>query len=214
MQKGSPREVGQIFIFLLVGILILAAAGGAYFLGRSTSPKPSATPVVSPASPAQRGEQTPQPTSTPSPSNTSPAPTGTAETANWKTYTNTAFGYSIKFPDTYAVSSQSDKEKSQLGDASRCIVTKIDGKCSVLINSFKNTAKLSLEEWVKKYEIPLSTYSGNAKISKSNLNGYNALSARNETQVVYYLENNSNIFYIESSINQEDLSILDTFKFL
>lgn len=191
-------QKGQVLIFLLIGILIIAGIGVVYYLSRSTSPKPSATPTVV--------SQTPQPTAS--------SPATPDETADWKIYTNTTFGYSIRFPDTYEVSSQSDKEKSQLGDTSRCIVTKIDGQCSILINSFKNTENFSLENWVKKYQIPLTTYGGNAEVTKSNLNGYNALSARNETQVVYYLENNSNIFYIESSINQESLSILDTFKFL
>lgn len=49
MQKGSPREAGQIFIFLLVGILIIAAVGGAYYLGihKSTSLVSSPAPSTS-----------------------------------------------------------------------------------------------------------------------------------------------------------------------
>ena len=46
---------GQVLIFLLVGILFIAVAGGAYYLGRQTTPKPSPTPTVV--------SQTPQPTS-------------------------------------------------------------------------------------------------------------------------------------------------------
>ena len=89
MQKG----VGVIYI--LVGVLILAAIGGAYYLGKSSTPKPS-TPVVS---------QTPKPTPS-STLDTNPAPTGAGETvytesdrsANWKTYTNTKYGFSFKYP--------------------------------------------------------------------------------------------------------------------
>lgn len=74
-------QKGQILIWIIVGSLLIALAGGAYYLGRSTSPKPQATPVVS---------QTPQPTPSPS---SSPD-----ETANWKTYTNSKYGYSVKYP--------------------------------------------------------------------------------------------------------------------
>ena len=48
-------QKGQILIFLLVGILVLAAAGGAFYLGRQTTPTPSPTPVIT--------SQTPQPVS-------------------------------------------------------------------------------------------------------------------------------------------------------
>lgn len=59
-------QKGQIQI--LIGILILVIiAGGAYFLGKSSGPKPS-TPITS---------QTPQPTPSPTPD----------PTANWKIYT-------------------------------------------------------------------------------------------------------------------------------
>lgn len=42
--------------------------------------------------------QTTQPSPT---TNVSPAPTGDAETANWKTYTNTKYKYSFKYPSHY-----------------------------------------------------------------------------------------------------------------
>lgn len=69
-------QKGQIFIFLLIGILIIAAAGGAYYLGRSTSPKSSPSPVIT------------SPTPQPSPLD---------ETTNWKTYTNDEFKFSFKY---------------------------------------------------------------------------------------------------------------------
>lgn len=48
-------QKGQILIWIIVGSLVIALAGGAYYLGRSTSPKPSTPTVTSP---------TPQPTQT------------------------------------------------------------------------------------------------------------------------------------------------------
>lgn len=87
-------QKGQISIFLLVGILIIAVAGGAYFLGKSTSPKPTATPTVI--------SQTPQPTATPS--------STPDETAKWKTYIGeTAYTndgsstFQIKYPSEWQI---------------------------------------------------------------------------------------------------------------
>lgn len=63
MQKGLPllsilAEGGQIIIWIIVGALVIAIAGGAYYLGRSTSPKSSTNPAVT--------SQTPQPITSPS----------------------------------------------------------------------------------------------------------------------------------------------------
>lgn len=73
------NQKGQTGILILAGIVILVAlAGGIFYLGRVTAPKPQPQNVV---------------TSSPQPS-----PSPTDETANWKTYTNTKYGYSIKYP--------------------------------------------------------------------------------------------------------------------
>ncbi len=81
-------QKGLAPITIIVGILIaVIIAGGAYYLGRQTTPK-SSPAVVS---------QTPQPTPSPTP-DASPVPNGTGETANWKTYTNTVYQYSLKYP--------------------------------------------------------------------------------------------------------------------
>ena len=94
MQKGSPREAGQILIFLLVGILILAAVGGTliYTNYSNNRSKTVPNPVVT---------QTPQPT--PSPSDARPTPIGAGETANWKTYTDQTFKYEFKYPATWGL---------------------------------------------------------------------------------------------------------------
>lgn len=75
MQKGFMP------ILILVGILIITAvAGGAYYLGRLATSKPSPAPV----------SQTPQPT-------LSTVPV-TDETVNWKTYEDLDLGFSLKYP--------------------------------------------------------------------------------------------------------------------
>ena len=104
MQKGSPREVGQIFIFLLVGILILAAVGGTLIY---TNYSNNRTKPLS-QNPVGISQSTPQPTPSPSPSDISPAPAGAGETANpdsiganWKTYINIKYGFSFKYPANF-----------------------------------------------------------------------------------------------------------------
>ena len=79
MQKGFG------VIYILVGILVVTLiAGGAFYLGGQTTPKP----VVTSSS---------QPSISP---DVSPAPTDAGETTNWKTYTNTKYGFSFKYPNS------------------------------------------------------------------------------------------------------------------
>lgn len=82
------KQKGQLTIFILVGILVLAGvAGGAYFLGKSGQSKPGQT--------VSQSQPTPQPTSGPQASHI-PDPT-----ANWKTYTNAKVGFQVKYPPRY-----------------------------------------------------------------------------------------------------------------
>lgn len=80
MQKGN------VLIFLLIGIVVLGAIGGAFYFGRSTSPKPS--PIQMAAS------QAPQPTIASQPSSVPD------ETANWKTYTGK--NYTFRYPSNWS----------------------------------------------------------------------------------------------------------------
>lgn len=78
---------GQTGILIIVGILVVAAiAGVAYFLGMSKNP----APVIQPAPQVVNPQPTPTSESTSS-----------AETANWKTYTNMKYNYSFMYPLEY-----------------------------------------------------------------------------------------------------------------
>ncbi len=95
MQKGLSlrsflAEGGQTQVLILAGIVILiAVAGGIFFLGRLTAPKPQTqTPVATP-------QPSPSPLSTKTPAKVEDP------TANWKTYTNTKIGFQIKYPPRF-----------------------------------------------------------------------------------------------------------------
>lgn len=95
MQKGFAP------ILILVGILVIAAIGGAFYLGKQTSKpsQPQNQVVTSQATPSSTQDTSREPNG----SAASPVPNGTGETVNWKTYTNTKAGYSIKYPPEWYV---------------------------------------------------------------------------------------------------------------
>jgi hypothetical protein len=61
-------------------------------------------------------------------------------TAGWTTYINPTYSYSIKFPDTYEVPPQTEKQKSQLGiDNNICVALKDSNTCLVIMDHWQNT---------------------------------------------------------------------------
>ena len=80
------KQKGSALIFILTGVLVIVAIGGAYYFGKSQTQKPQnqpQNPIVTP--------QTPQAATVPTPSTTPD------ETANWKVYIST-LGFSIEYP--------------------------------------------------------------------------------------------------------------------
>lgn len=124
-------QKGQALVLILVGILIIiSVAGGAYFLGKSSTPKPQPPkPVV----------QTPQPTP-----DASPVPTGTGETANWKTYTSIKYGYSIDYPADWGTAPSDQSEASFAPKKSEGVpvgISVISGKLSDQLDKRKKELK-------------------------------------------------------------------------
>lgn len=99
MSFDFAQDKQRGFVPILIVILIAILAGG-YFVYSNSQTKTS----------------TPTPQPSPSLSDVSPAPTGAAETAsteqsrsaNWKTYTNTKYGFTIKYPTNL----EADDEKA------------------------------------------------------------------------------------------------------
>lgn len=71
----------KLMILLLFILLVIAGASGIYLSNSKSKPQP-----------------TPKPTPT-----VNPLPTPTDETANWKTYENTKYGYTIKLPPNWSM---------------------------------------------------------------------------------------------------------------
>ncbi len=94
-------QKGQILIWVIVGALIIALAGGAYYFGYDHGWEKSISSQTS---------QTPQPT--PSPSST------VDETANWKTYSGRYF--SFKYPTTWSTAI-STTDQSDIGGYSQVL---------------------------------------------------------------------------------------------
>lgn len=93
------KQKGQFSILILVGILVVATiATGAYFLGKSG--KSESTKVVT------------QPQLTPAPAEVPIEEI--EEISNWKTYTNSKYGYSVKYPETWKITEDSLSETSSL----------------------------------------------------------------------------------------------------
>lgn len=91
------RQTGIVGIFVLVLILVIAVAGGTYYLGRVSTKSPH-TKIQQPSQITQT-----IPAFSPS-SQTTPSSTLTPtqnSTANWKTYENTNYGFTIKTPPQY-----------------------------------------------------------------------------------------------------------------
>ncbi len=143
---------GFFQIWLIVGALVILIAGGAYYFGYDHGWEKSTNSQIS---------QTPQPISpTPSP-DASPAPTGAGETANWKTYTNTKAGYSIKYPDDYTLTVDNDLIYDGVPAVSIAPTTPTfpPSNYSISIATEKNSKNLSLSQPDKLFGIgPLIQY--------------------------------------------------------
>ncbi len=104
----NPEPEKSLLLPILLSVLgATVVGGGAYYMGVNQSQNQPTVIVTA----------TPVPTSTPIASSTpSPTPSPTAtpaatidSTANWKTYTDTKYGFSFKYPPTWAVKNNTAK---------------------------------------------------------------------------------------------------------
>lgn len=146
-----------------------------------------------------------------------PTPTATPDpTANWKTYTNTAYKYSIKYPQTFktqVLAAGAGEKKEVPPDARNLFIYNPETEDPYL-NRYINLEFLQLEptygsKWTKS-EVSLADKSAIKLVDSSQASKFDIY--------LVQLDNNQGVLeiYISNTPDKESLSkqILSTFKFI
>lgn len=203
MQKGLPlrsflAEGGQVQVLIMAGIVILiAVAGGIFYLSRVSAPKPQI--------------QTPVETSSPQPSPLSTETSMKVEdpTANWKNFTYTIASISFKYPNSWYVQDDSEYGGAPEGTSfgfyiggAKADPTYGDHTGNEILNVSFSEGEFSLEELKK----------NNKKAIETTINGKPALRTDSFIQII----TNKGLFHLgfkgEGKTNLDQ--ILSTFRFL
>ena len=152
-----PHRFSKTFIVLIAVILLVAAGVGGYILGTNQNQTVQTQPVT----------QLPQPSPTPDP------------TANWKTYSNTKYDFSFKYPSEWEIDDSSSNDDVNTSDRFRFYnlsdmmeIKMHDKNCQdefnrginpctikypeirqVYVYVVKNTNNLSMEELIKNQKL-------------------------------------------------------------
>jgi hypothetical protein len=227
----EPQQTNNAKLIYSIGgiVLLLLGTVGGYYLGHSRGKTES---TVTPT----------QTTSTVTPTTVSTAPTATDETATWKTYTNTKYGYSFKYPESNQAPENEGIDGTPATNVSQVLhiyltegtaqtndLTAIRFSAYPLSTSDK---KLSLADLVKSISHEAYTTSevkvGNETAIKVNYTtgGYNILNNAGQVVIgssgsdVRFIKHNDTIYLIEPNENGTKTGnptladqILSTFKF-
>ena len=190
-------------ILIIVGILIIATvAGGAYYLRKDTSSLRGGSEATDVAI---------SPTPTPTPDET--VYTESDETANWKTYTNTEYGYSIKYSQNFKTQVQAAGAgvKEAPDNAINLYIYNPDLEESYL-NRYINVEIFNLEpslsnEWEQSEVLIGNTKATKYTNSTSQFDVYHMKLPNNQGVIEMQVSNSSD----KKGANDQ---ILSTFKFL
>lgn len=186
---------------LLIGVVLILLVGVGFFVLTKQSSQTSA--------PVTNSE------SQPSPSVITEQKSIT-DTSNWTVYTNKTFGYSLKFPVTYQVPSQSEKQKSQLGvDNNITVEKKSDpsGSSVIVIDVNLNKDNLSLGDYMNKN---LKMFGIDGPLVNYKFNGYDSLFNKNQPGTNVFIKQGQYIYHITATTASSDKEVGDivaTFKF-
>lgn len=209
----NQKGLAPILAVLLIGITLV---GAGYLVYSEKIALPQTKPVQ------QTTQQTPSFISD--------------ETANWKTYTNTKYGYSIKYPNAWYLWSVHPYDKGKPGDYRYAYLTEstppngevIGVSNGIQITALANEKKLNSNDYIKEFVLPgedLLHNLQNIKIKSMKLDNVDAslveglFAAGNSPGPVIYIAKESQVFQIWGGIEnmKEGRKIFDkvisTFKF-
>jgi hypothetical protein len=148
------------------------------------------------------------------------SPVSLNETANWKTYTNTKYKFSFKYPDNVRVLEKENELTVFLEEPTNFSV---GSGIYLTFNIKSNTMNLTEENIHEESTGYKCNTEYGGKCEKSLLNGYNAIKASNYISTseiyAYYLRRDNSIIRISLSNGGEDKpnevadKMLSTFKF-
>jgi hypothetical protein len=182
---------GFAVIYLLIGIVLILAFGGVYYLGKTSNlPSPISNPVVT------------------------PKPTSINETANWKTYTNNDLGYVLKYPANWSVSNNCEGEQSNSDYV--CILSSEGIGLQIYNKGPINNLSFDLND----YPNPFCQPGGPITISDCNAVDYKGIkgatrNVNNKKEIVIFKGKKVLVdIILKDELNKELLTqILSTFKF-
>ena len=205
------RQKGFVELLIIGIVLLLAVAGGAYYFGTQKSQ----APVTSSPSPIAQVSLLP----TPIPDETAnPDSIG----ANWKTYTDSKYNYSINYPPDWKTETM--EYGVYLGKAS--VGGYAYGEASVGVGVLPST--LSIEEYLSRYN---NSFSGSSpkRVGTFTIGGslgekwdINTYQSPNTDSFVVFLTRNDQTYYVSKSMfnidqarehNKEVDQVISTFRF-
>lgn len=193
IKNNQEQGFSQIAIIGIVVLILLITGTGLYYFGKHLTANQTVanpTPIT-----AQKS---------------------TIDTSGWTVYTNKTYGYTIKFPATYEVPPQTEKEKSQLGvDNNIGVERKSDpiGSSVIVIDVNQNKDNLSLGDYMEKN---LGMFGITGPLVSYDFNGYDSLFNKNQPGTNVFIKQGQNIYHITVSTASSDKEIGDivaTFKF-
>lgn len=140
-----------------------------------------------------------------------------SDMSSWTVYTNKTFGYSLKFPETYQIPAQTEKEISQKEIDSNIVVKRtsdLSGSGVIMVDVSPNNNDMSLEN---SRETNLKLFGITGPLNSYNFNGYDSLFNKNQLGMNVYIKHGLYLYHVNAPTASQDKeveNIVATFKFI
>lgn len=198
----KPKSKIKLWIVLIIVVLIAVGYFGWTYLGKSKT----------------------ETITTPATTTTTPA-IAPVSTADWKTYTNTNYGFSLKYPSTYNVKEESKNIIFKSPEQKNIALNALNVQINASMQEKEETWKLPLDEIVQKgiesksigipQKITLSGKSAYEGVSKGLINEYLIISKNNDNlyELLFESGNNNTLAENKSALTETQKTMLSTFQF-